>query len=230
MVNTKKTKEELNAAFEKEYEIKEQQKNVIIQALSALELEDMLRTSTKNVAHEVVSCLVEPTSRGVLTDIIRWLTTSQQNMLNDHLSILDSSELSQSNRFNNYGDEDPEDSEDAESFYNTKSSINSSGIRIKVRKSSVDPHAKNKSWINKTHSGAGPHGSKHGTSAVRKSKHSPNKTKKEIDLTNENVRAGSPLNYVRDKSRKNQKGASNEDEDENKKDNLIVMRPTNPID
>jgi hypothetical protein len=52
---TQKGKDEVNAAFEKEYEVKEQQKNVIIQALSALELEDMLRTSTKNVAHEVVS-------------------------------------------------------------------------------------------------------------------------------------------------------------------------------
>lgn len=51
----KKEKSEINAEFEKEYDIKEQQKNVIIQALSALELEDMLRTSTKNVAHEVVS-------------------------------------------------------------------------------------------------------------------------------------------------------------------------------
>lgn len=131
---SRKNKDELNAAFEKEYEIKEQQKNVIIQALSALELEDMLRTSTKNVAHEVVSCLVEPTGRGVLTDIIRWLTTSQQNMLNDHLSILDSSEISNSTKYNNYGDEDPEDCEDSESFYNTKSSMNNSGIRIKVRK------------------------------------------------------------------------------------------------
>ena len=32
----------------------------------------MLRTSTKNVAHEVVSCLVEPNS-GILTEISRWV-------------------------------------------------------------------------------------------------------------------------------------------------------------
>lgn len=63
-------------------------------------------------------------------------------MLNDHLSILDSTEIGQSTRFNNYGEEDPEDSDETESFYNTKSSINTSGIRIKVRKSSVDPHSK----------------------------------------------------------------------------------------
>lgn len=143
-------KDEINAAFEKDYEYKEQQKNVIIQALSALELEDMLRTSTKNVAHEVVSCLIEPTGRGVLTEIIRWLTTSQKNMLNDHLSILDSAEVNQSTRFNNYSEEDPEDGEDTESFYNTKSSINTSGIRIKVRKSSVDPNSRKKQWVNKT--------------------------------------------------------------------------------
>jgi len=109
----------------------------------------MLRKTTKNVAHEIVSCLVEPTGRGVLTDIIRWLTTSQQNMLNDHLSILDSSDIGQSSRFKNYGEEEPEDSEETESFYNTKSSMNTSGIRIKVRKSSVDPHSKKRSWLNK---------------------------------------------------------------------------------
>lgn len=50
----------------------------------------MLRTSTKNVAYEVVSCLIEGSFWGVLTDIIWWLKSSQQNCLNDHLSILDS--------------------------------------------------------------------------------------------------------------------------------------------
>ena len=108
----------------------------------------MLRTSTKNVAHEVVSCLVEPTGRGVLTDIIRWLTTSQHNMLNDHLSILDSTETT-SNKFNNYGDEEPEDAEETENFYNTKTSMNTSGIRIKVRKGSIDPNSK-RPWVNKS--------------------------------------------------------------------------------
>lgn len=60
----------------------------------------MLRTSTKNVAHEVVSCLIEASGRGVLTDIIRWLKTSQSNMLNDHLSILDSNVTAFSNFMN----------------------------------------------------------------------------------------------------------------------------------
>lgn len=62
--------------FEKEYEHKEEQKNVIIQGFSAAQLEEMLRTSTKNVAYEVISCLIESNGRGVLTEIIKWLTTS----------------------------------------------------------------------------------------------------------------------------------------------------------
>lgn len=94
-------KEEIREEFEREYESKEQSKKVIIQGLSASELEEMLRTSTKNVAHEVVSCLIEPSGRGVLTDIIRWLKNSQQNMLNDHLSMLDT-KFSTGNRFSKY--------------------------------------------------------------------------------------------------------------------------------
>lgn len=61
--------------FEKEYELKDEQKNVIIQGFSAAQLEEMLRTSTKNVAYEVISCLIESNGRGVLTEIIKWLTT-----------------------------------------------------------------------------------------------------------------------------------------------------------
>ena len=48
----------------------------------------MLRTSTKNVAYEVISCLIEANGRGVLTEIIKWLTTCNQNLLNDNESIL----------------------------------------------------------------------------------------------------------------------------------------------
>jgi hypothetical protein len=89
-------------------------------------------------------------------------------MLNDHLSILDSSETSQSNRFNNYGEEDPEDGEE-ESFYNTKSSMNNSGIRIKVRKGSVDPNSKKKSFTNKYQTGNGS-STKYGISMTSKAK------------------------------------------------------------
>jgi hypothetical protein len=221
----KLSKEQINSAFEEDYEAKEQQKNVIIQALSALELEDMLRTSTKNVAHEVVSCLVEPTGRGVLTEIIRWLSTSQQNILNDHLSILDSSEIGQSTRYNNY-EEDPEDSEGTESFYNTKSSMNTSGIRIKVRKSSVDPHSKKKSWVNKANTSSN-QGSKFSSSIARKQKWGSTKPNKDIDIEKETVRAGSPLNYVRDKKRRTLKSLKDEGKSSSE-NSLIVMQPIEP--
>ena len=49
----------------------------------------MLRTSTKNVAYEVISCLIDSNGKGVLTEIIKWLTTCNQNLLNDNESILD---------------------------------------------------------------------------------------------------------------------------------------------
>ena len=35
----------------------------------------MLRTSTKNVAYEVISCLIDDRGHGVLTEIIKFLTT-----------------------------------------------------------------------------------------------------------------------------------------------------------
>jgi len=63
--------------FEQDYEQKEQQKNVIIWGFSAAQLEEMLRTSTKNVAYEVISCLIDSSGRGVLTEIIKWLTMNQ---------------------------------------------------------------------------------------------------------------------------------------------------------
>jgi hypothetical protein len=63
----------------------------------------MLYTSTKNIAYEVISCLIQVENniktdkgkqiqhKGVLTDIIKWLTsTKQYQMLNEvEISILD---------------------------------------------------------------------------------------------------------------------------------------------
>lgn len=66
---------ENQADFLKEFQAKEAQKNVVIQGFSAAQLEEMLRTSTRNVAYEVISCLID-NGRGVLTDIIKFLTTS----------------------------------------------------------------------------------------------------------------------------------------------------------
>lgn len=65
----------------------------------------MLRTSTKNVAYEVISCLIESNGRGVLTEIIKWLTTCNQNLLNDNESILN--QLSRKKDMND-SDEEPE--------------------------------------------------------------------------------------------------------------------------
>jgi hypothetical protein len=145
-------------------------------------------------------------------------------MLNDHLSILDSSDTSQSNRFNNYGEEDPEDGEDVDSFYNTKSSMNTSGIRIKVRKSSVDPNSKKKSWASKYQTGP-THSTKYGMSMLAKPNTGPIKPNKDIEIETEDVRGGSPLNYVRDKKRKTLEGKSKDgDEESSKKNNLIVMQ------
>jgi hypothetical protein len=51
----------------------------------------MLRTSTKNVAYEIISCLIE-NGRGVLTEIIKFLTTSTNRYFvqEDSASFLDS--------------------------------------------------------------------------------------------------------------------------------------------
>ena len=75
--------------FERDYEFKEDQKNVIIQGFSAAQLEEMLRSSTRNVAQEVVSCLIDSAGRGVLTEIIKWLSTSSQQHVENQTSILD---------------------------------------------------------------------------------------------------------------------------------------------
>lgn len=51
----------------------------------------MLRTSTRNVAYEVISCLID-NGRGVLTEIIKFLTTSTNRYFvqEDSSSFLDS--------------------------------------------------------------------------------------------------------------------------------------------
>ena len=82
---------ENQAEFLKEFKAKEAQKNVVIQGFSAAQLEEMLRTSTRNVAYEVISCLID-NGRGVLTEIIKFLTTSTNRYFveEDSSSFLDS--------------------------------------------------------------------------------------------------------------------------------------------
>ena len=54
----------------------EEQKQIVIRGFSASQLESMLSSSTKNVAQEVVACLISRDGKGVLTDIIRWLAST----------------------------------------------------------------------------------------------------------------------------------------------------------
>ena len=56
--------------FEKSYEKSMRQKGQVIRTFDAAQLEDMLRTSTKNVAQEVVSALVYSRKGGVLSDLL----------------------------------------------------------------------------------------------------------------------------------------------------------------
>ena len=56
--------------FEQEFQKSIQKKLSIIKKFSSIQLEDLLRTSTKNVAQEVVSSLIPPKGGlGVLTEI-----------------------------------------------------------------------------------------------------------------------------------------------------------------
>ena len=56
--------------FEQEFQKSIQNKLTIIKKFSSIQLEDLLRTSTKNVAQEVVSSLIPPKGGlGVLTEI-----------------------------------------------------------------------------------------------------------------------------------------------------------------
>ena len=125
----------------------------------------MLRTSTKNVAYEVISCLIDTSGKGVLTEIIKWLTTCNQNLVNDQDSILN--QLSRKKDLDE-SEEEPESFIYApsgntsnsntvgtanarhsgnESNSNGSTSItsgNSGEVRIKIRKNSMDPHSKMK--------------------------------------------------------------------------------------
>ena len=58
------------AEFETGFQQSIQKKSTIIKKFSSIQLEDLLRTSTKNVAQEVVSSLIPPQGGlGVLADV-----------------------------------------------------------------------------------------------------------------------------------------------------------------
>lgn len=51
-----------------------EQKEIVIRGFSAQQLEDMLKSSTRLVAKELVACLSDEKGRGVLSEIIRLLS------------------------------------------------------------------------------------------------------------------------------------------------------------
>lgn len=51
------------------------QKHLIVRSFSAIQIEEMLKSSTKSVAKEIMSCLFIENS-GILSSIIKWLASS----------------------------------------------------------------------------------------------------------------------------------------------------------
>ena len=51
------------------------QKHIVVRGFSALQLENMLKSSSKSVAKEIMSCLFLE-SAGILSEIIKWLASS----------------------------------------------------------------------------------------------------------------------------------------------------------
>jgi len=79
-----------NAEFEIEYTKEQERKHAIIQAFSVAQLEEMLRSSTRNIAYEVVTCLIPTTSPGVLFNIVTWLSTCKRALISsEEYNILD---------------------------------------------------------------------------------------------------------------------------------------------
>ena len=93
----------------------------------------MLRTSTRNVAYEVISCLIDANGRGVLTEIIKFLTISNKHIIEveeNGSSILDNLNKKSHSHYgrhhnyyqnSKYGNKVPridESEEDSESYAN----------------------------------------------------------------------------------------------------------------
>lgn len=77
--------------FEKEYLHDQEKKQIVIQAFSVKQLEEMLINSTKNIAHEVVSCLISARGIGVLTYIVRYLSENGNSRIMSNSSVLENS-------------------------------------------------------------------------------------------------------------------------------------------
>ena len=113
---------------------------MIIQGFSASQLEEMLRTSTRNVAYEVISCLIDANGRGVLTEIIKFLTISNKHIIEveeNGSSILDNLNKKTHSHYgrhhnyyqnSKYGNKVPridESEEDCESYVNINVTLGS---------------------------------------------------------------------------------------------------------
>ena len=55
--------------FEEKFKQSIEKKTNIIRKFTSTQLEDLLRTSTKNVAQEVVSSLIPPRGQGILAEL-----------------------------------------------------------------------------------------------------------------------------------------------------------------
>ena len=62
-------KEEKLDQFEKEYPTTIRRKEDVINKFTSLQLEELLNNSTKNVAQEVVTCLIPKRGEGVLVTL-----------------------------------------------------------------------------------------------------------------------------------------------------------------
>ena len=62
-------KENKNEQFESQYPVMIRRKDEVIQKFSSLQLEELLNNSTKNVAQEVVTCLIPKRGEGVLVTL-----------------------------------------------------------------------------------------------------------------------------------------------------------------
>lgn len=84
-------KEEKLDQFDKEYPLTIKRKEEVINKFTSLQLEDLLNNSTKNVAQEVVTCLIPKRGEGVLVTLeltypqINANKTSDNNRINKML-------------------------------------------------------------------------------------------------------------------------------------------------
>lgn len=60
----------------------EDRKRLLIKGFSPHQLEEMLKATTRNVAQEVVNCLMDEENKGLLSEIIKWM--SNDNHLNSY--------------------------------------------------------------------------------------------------------------------------------------------------